>query len=144
MPNGPELKAADLIRDGGFEDSGSSPLFYSFVAEQQNEDGSESKLAGYTISFYAFSTWQGKSFFLEDLYVRPESRKTGIGKKLFQANVNFAIEQNCSRFDFHVLNWNPAKKFYESLGAKNLTEAEGWEFYRLTRPEMDRLAANNQ
>lgn len=143
MPNGPELKAVNLIRDGNLDGSSNNPLFTSFVAEISDEQNL-SKLVGYTIGFFSYSTWQGKSFFLEDIYVKPDCRKTGIGKKLFTTNVKFAIGENCNRFDFHVLNWNPAKKFYESLGATNLTAMEGWEFYRLNQTEMKHLAASSQ
>lgn len=143
MPNGPQLTAADLIRDGNLDGSSEKTLFYSFVAEVKDEQNL-AKVVGYTISFFAYSTWQGKSFFLEDLYVRPDYRKLGIGLKLFKTNVEFAIEANCSRFEFHVLSWNPAKKFYESLGATNLSEKEGWEFFRLNRNEMISLTASSQ
>lgn len=144
MPNGPELKAADLIRDGNLDGSSSeNPLFYSFVAEL-SDDQNQSNFVGYSISFFTYSTWQGKSYFLEDLYVKPEFRKHGIGKKLFETNVKFAKDENCRRFDFHVLSWNPAKEFYEALGATNLTATEGWEYYRLKETEMERLVANIQ
>lgn len=139
MPNGPELKAADLIRDGNLDGSSGNQLFHSFVAEL-TDDKNETRLVGYTIGFFSYSTWQGKTLFLEDIYVKPDHRKLGVGKKLFTANVKFAIDQSCSRFDFHVLNWNPAKTFYESLGATNLTAKEGWEFFRLNRDEMESLA----
>lgn len=139
MSSGPKLKVADLIRDGNLDGSGAPALFFSFVAELKGETN-KSKLIGYTISFFSYSTWQGKSYFLEDIYVRPEFRKSGVGKKLFATNVKFALEQSCVRFDFHVLSWNPAKTFYEALGATNLTAKEGWEFYRLTSIEMERLA----
>lgn len=142
MPTGPELKAADLIRDGNLDGSQASPLFYSFVVELKSQGSS--KLIGYTISFFSYSTWQGKSYFLEDIYIKPEFRKSGVGRKLFVENVKFATEQNCSRFDFHCLSWNPAKAFYKSLGATNLSEKEGWEFFRLTQTEMKHLASNSQ
>jgi diamine N-acetyltransferase len=141
MSDGPKLKAADLIRDGHLDGTPGSPLFYSFVAEL-TENG-EKKIVGYTISFFSYSTWEGKSYFLEDLYVKSSYRKRGIGKKLFVENVKFAASENCSRFDFHVLNWNPAKTFYEALGATNLTEKEGWEFFRLNRSEMNQLVNKN-
>lgn len=141
MPDGPQLKADDLIRDGNLDGSGKSPLFNSFVAEVK-DDHDTGYLVGYSIGFFSYSTWQGKTFFLEDIYVKPEFRKFGIGKRLIGENVKFACEENCSRFDLHVLNWNPAKEFYELLQFTNLTETEGWEFYRLLRPEMDRLAAS--
>jgi diamine N-acetyltransferase len=140
MSNGPELKAADLIRDGNLDNLSKNQLFISFVAEISEEN--QTKLVGYTISFFSYSTWQGKSYFLEDLYVKPSYRKLGIGKKLFTENAKFALEEKCSRFDFHVLDWNPAKKFYESLGATNLTSKEGWEFFRLNQSEMESLVGN--
>lgn len=143
MSSGPQLKAADLIRDGNLDGLSPSqnPLFHSFVAELENEQ-KELKLVAYTIAFFSYSTWQGKSYFLEDIYVKPEYRKFGVGKKIFSANVKFALAEKCCRFDFHVLDWNPAKTFYEALGATNLTAKEGWEFYRLTQPEMENLAAS--
>lgn len=144
MHDGPELTAEDFIRDGNLDGASGTSLFFSFVAELTGETNRPTTLIGYTISFLSYSTWQGKSYFLEDLYVKPEFRKSGIGKKLFKANVDFALENNCKRFDFHVLNWNPAKKFYESLGATNLSEKEGWEFFRLKRSDMERLASNMQ
>lgn len=141
MPTGPKLTAADLIRDGNLDGSSANPLFFSFVAE--TTENSTRKLIGYTISFHSYSTWQGKTYFLEDIYVRPQYRKLGVGKSLFTENVKFALSQNCCRFDFHVLNWNPAKKFYESLGAQNLTASEGWEFFRLYEKEMNSLVTKS-
>jgi len=142
MPTGPQLKSSDLIRDGNLDGLTGNPLFYSFVAELRNNQN-HFKLVGYSIAFFSYSTWQGKSLFLEDIYVRPDYRKFGIGKNLFKTNVQFALDENCCRFDFHVLNWNPAKKFYDKLGATNLTEKEGWEFFRLNRNEMEGLANSN-
>lgn len=140
MPSGPELKAADLIRDGNLDGNSTNQLFFSFVAEVN--EGNEKILVGYSISFFSYSTWQGKSYFLEDLYVKPDYRKLGIGEKLFTENAKFALGENCKRFDFHVLAWNPAKTFYEKLGATNLTEKENWEFFRLNQSEMERLVAS--
>lgn len=86
---------------------------------------------GYALCYYYYSTWEGKSLFLEDLYVRPASRKSGVGKKLFNTVEKFAKDDGCLRLDFQVLNWNPAIGFYERLGAINLTAAEGWQIYRV-------------
>lgn len=54
-------------------------------------------------------------------------------------NVQFSKDSNCSRFDFLVLQWNPAKKLYHRLGAQNLTNKEGWELYRLEKDDIDAL-----
>lgn len=137
MPHGPQLTSLDLLRDGNFDSKSAAPLFYSFVAEKMNEDKSE--LIGYSIGFFTYSTWQGKAFLMEDIYVKPKYRMSGVGKKLFIQNVKFANEQNCVRFDFHVLDWNPAKGFYEKLGAENLSKTEGWEFFRLNKEKMEKL-----
>lgn len=133
MPLGPQMTAEQLVKDGSLDGSSEVPLFHSYVAESQEH------LIGFTISFFSYSTWQGKSYFLEDLYVKPDYRKMGVGKKLFVENVKFANVENCSRFEFHVLNWNPAKKFYEKLGASNLSASEGWEFYRLNTKNMEQI-----
>ena len=133
MPLGPQMTAEQLIKDGNLDGSSKVPLFISYVAESQEH------LIGFTISFFSYSTWQGKSFFLEDLYVKPNYRKMGVGKKLFVENVKLANIENCARFEFHVLNWNPAKKFYEKLGATNLSASEGWEFYRLNTKNMEQI-----
>lgn len=97
------------------------------------------KIIGYTISFFGYSTWQGRTHFLEDLYVHPEYRKIGAGRALFINASQFARQNNCKRLDFHVLSWNPAKEFYKKMGATNLTESEDWEFYRMYDEAMDKL-----
>ena len=61
---------------------------------------------------------------------------------LFVANVKLARQEDCKRFDLYCLDWNPATRFYESLGATNLTKKEGWEFFRMTESDMDRLLAD--
>jgi diamine N-acetyltransferase len=76
---------------------------------------------------------------LEDIYVEPEFRKHGIGKKLLLENVKFAKSSNCKQLGFQVWNENPAKGFYEKMGAKNLTAKEGWEYYRIEEAEMNDL-----
>ncbi|CAG9810418.1 unnamed protein product [Chironomus riparius] len=140
MPAGPQLTTIDLLRDGNFDSKSAAPLFYSFVAEILEDN--KPKLVGYSIGFFTYSTWQGKAYLMEDIYVKPAYRMTGVGKKLFLENVRFANEQNCSRFDFHVLDWNPAKGFYEKLDAENLTKSEGWEFFRLNKEKMVKLCEN--
>lgn len=68
---------------------------------------------------------------MEDLYVQPSYRGTGVGKMLFTHVMKYALDRNCARLDFHVLNWNPATQFYEKLGAVNLTTKEDWQLYRV-------------
>lgn len=126
------LTLDDLIRDGGF--TGSHPLFFSFFAEYNGQP------VGYTIAFYSYSTWEGRSLLLEDIYVKPSARKHGIGRKLMQATVQYAIDQGCTRLDLHVLKSNEtARNFYKGIGATNLTETEGWMYYNFGKNEMEKI-----
>ncbi|XP_057328253.1 thialysine N-epsilon-acetyltransferase [Microplitis mediator] len=132
MPDGPKLDAKDLERDG----FGRHPLFHSFVAEINNQ------LVGYAIYYYTFSTWRGKSMFLDELYVLPSYQKKRIGSLLFQAVVKKASDSDCCRLDFTVLNWNPAVDFYKSKGVIDITESDKWHLYRLDVDGMTKLLQN--
>ncbi|KFB44486.1 AGAP002239-PA-like protein [Anopheles sinensis] len=164
MPDGPQLTVDDLVRDGGFDGAGAGegPVFHSFVLELQcdpqghaNQDHSTSvpssdpcaastgpltrQLIGYAICYYSYSTWQGKSLALEDIYIRPAFRSRGYGELFFKALARHARESRCSRLDFHVLDWNPATRFYRRMGAQDMTETESWHFYRLQKDAIDKL-----
>ena len=86
---------------------------------------------GHAIFFMNYSTWLGKhGIFLEELYITPEHRGRGAGKALLKHVAAIAVSRGCGRFEWNVLDWNePAIRFYESLGAKPLSE---WVGYRLT------------
>lgn len=88
--------------------------FHCFVAET-----GKSEIIGYATYFYAYFTWTGKSLYMDDLYVKPEFRGRGIGKKLMQAVFNVALEGGCKKVRWQVSQWNkPAIAFYKSLGAQ--------------------------
>jgi GNAT superfamily N-acetyltransferase len=95
---------------------------------------------GFAVYFFNFSTWLGKlGLFLEDLYVTPECRGIGAGKALLQHLARVAVDNDCGRFEWNVLDWNePSIRFYESLGARPLKE---WIGYRLTGAELRALAS---
>lgn len=98
----------------------------------------DSQEAGFAIFFHNFSTFVGKpGLYLEDLYVKPEYRKVGIGKALMQYCTQMAVERDCGRMEWWVLNWNPARKFYEQMGATAMDE---WVTYRLTSDRVARIA----
>ncbi|KAI0084157.1 acyl-CoA N-acyltransferase [Irpex rosettiformis] len=83
---------------------------------------------GLALYFYNFSTWTGKpGIYLEDLYVTPETRGTGVGKALFSELGRIAEEKECGRLDWSVLKWNqPSIDFYEkTLGAVAMAEWQG-------------------
>lgn len=92
---------------------------------------SEGKAIGFAVYFYNFSTWLGKhGIYLEDLYVTPEARGLGAGKALLKKLAEIAVENDCGRVEWWVLDWNkPAIDFYESLGARPQDE---WTVYRLS------------
>jgi GNAT superfamily N-acetyltransferase len=100
------------------------------------EDGVE---VGFALFFHNYSTFLAQpGIYLEDLFVDPPKRGRGYGKKLLQYLARLAVERNCGRLEWAVLNWNePAIKFYESLGAKRQDE---WTVYRVTGSTLRSLA----
>lgn len=68
--------------------------------------------------------------FLEDLYVRPNYRITGLGRMLFEESATWSRELGAKTMDFHVLNWNPVKEFYDKLGCVNRILTENGECCR--------------
>lgn len=96
--------------------------------------------AGFAVYFFTYSTFMAKpGLYLEDLFVAPEWRGKGIGRKLFGELVQVAEQRGCGRMEWSVLDWNePAVKFYEKLGA--IAQKE-WVRYRLEEQEIKRLAA---
>ena len=94
---------------------------------------------GFALYFHNFSTFLGKpGIYLEDLYVRPEARGLGIGKRLLAWLARTTLERGCARLDWAVLDWNaPSIGFYRSLGAVALEE---WTTFRLSGEALERLA----
>lgn len=94
---------------------------------------------GFAIFFPNFSTWVGRSgIYLEDLFVRPAARGSGLGKALLREIARIAVARNCGRVEWSVLDWNtPAIGFYKSLGAVAMDE---WTVYRMTGDAVKRLA----
>ncbi len=87
-------------------------LFDSIILEK------DAQKVGMALFYFRYSTWKGKSLYLEDLYVIPEHRGAGLGKLVMKYLAKFAVEQKCGRFEWQVLDWNePAIEFYKTLGA---------------------------
>lgn len=95
--------------------------------------------AGFALFFHNFSTFLGRpGIYLEDLYVRPEFRGKGIGKRLLRELARLAVDRDCGRLEWAVLDWNkPSIDFYESLGAGPRKE---WVTYRLAGEGLQALA----
>lgn len=99
----------------------------------------EGRPVGYALFFHNFSTFVGKpGIYLEDIYVRPEHRGRGFGKALLAYVAKQAVERNCGRLEWSVLDWNaPSIAFYKSLGAQAM---DSWTVYRLDRDTLKALA----
>lgn len=93
----------------------------------------------FALYFHNFSTFLGRpGIYLEDLYVQPNMRGKGLGKILLGYLASLALELNCGRLEWWVLDWNkPAIDFYQSLGAKPMHE---WTVNRVTGEALDKLA----
>ena len=98
--------------------------------------------AGFALFFHNFSTFLGKrGLYLEDLFVRPAHRGSGLGKHLMAALARIAMQRDCGRFEWSVLDWNePAIGFYRRIGAVGMDE---WTVQRLEGDALHALAAHD-
>ena len=96
---------------------------------------------GFALFFHNFSTFEGKpGIYLEDLFVQPQARGSGLGKALLAHLAALAVERDCARLEWSVLDWNaPAIGFYKSLGARAMDE---WTVMRVDGDALVQLAGN--
>lgn len=122
-----KLARAVVATEGQLRENlfGDMPQAEVLIAEWNGE------AAGFALFFHNFSTFLGKrGLYLEDLFVRPERRGHGIGKALLKQLAKIAVERDCGRFEWAVLDWNTAARdFYVSLGAQPVPE---WDIFRVT------------
>lgn len=119
-PNEVSNTAGQLAEDGFQE----HPLFHAHVAE------ADGKIVGIALYYIAYSTWKGKYVYLDDLIVTEAFRRHRVGKRLFDACLQFAHEQQANQLRWHVLNWNTsAIKFYEKY---NCSFDDEWITCKLT------------
>jgi len=129
---GPDDAAATRLAQHGF---GDRRCFETLIGEW---DGT---CVGFALFFMTHSTFTARpTLYLEDLFEMPSHRRRGIGRALLQRLASIAVERQCGRFEWAVLDWNlEAQRFYASLGARTLPE---WRLCRLDRgPSLARLAA---
>ena len=109
-----------LIRDG----FGSRKRFESLLIDVDNMS------VGYAFFFETYSSFLARpTLYLEDIFILPEYRSKGLGKRLFNACLAEAKRRKCGRMEWVVLDWNtPAIGFYDRLGAKQLKD---WLIYRI-------------
>jgi len=118
-----ELLATTLFDDGGAD---------ALVAEMDEE------AVGFAVFFATFSTFECRpGLWIEDLFVRPERRRRGIGSALLARIAELAVERGCARLEWSALDWNePALRFYDQVGA---TRMEQWRILRLEGGALERL-----
>ncbi|MEO5492726.1 MAG: GNAT family N-acetyltransferase [Sphingomonas sp.] len=94
---------------------------------------------GFALFFHNFSTWTGrKGLYLEDLYVTPDARGSGVGTALLRHLAELALDRDCARFEWAVLDWNtPAIDFYTAMGAARMDE---WTVRRVSGDALVTLA----
>lgn len=97
---------------------------------------------GFALFFHNYSTFLAqRGMYLEDLFVKPSARGKGVGYALLSELARIAIERDCGRLEWAVLDWNElAIDFYERIGAKSMNE---WTVFRLTGNALDKLAGSS-
>jgi GNAT superfamily N-acetyltransferase len=128
-PDAVTATVEDLLRHG----FGPNPFYFCLIAEL------DQKPAGFAFYFFNYSTWKGRpGLYLEDLFVQPEFRGLGIGKALLEKVAAVAVENDCPRLQWEVLDWNtPAIDFYRAMGAEFLDE---WRNVRVSGDALKQLA----
>jgi GNAT superfamily N-acetyltransferase len=128
-PDAVAITEADLLRDGW----GLQPRFTCLVAEDAGT------VCGFALYHPTYSTWQGHTLYLEDLYVQPAHRGHGVGTALLARVAAEAVAEGCARLDWSVLTWNePAIRVYEKIGALRMEE---WRRMRLAGEALTALAS---
>jgi GNAT superfamily N-acetyltransferase len=117
---------------------GPKPMAEVLIAEHRDAE-KVAKPVGFALFFHNFSTFEGRpGLYLEDLFVLPDARGKGVGRALLGRLAQLAIERDCARLEWSVLDWNaPAIAFYRSIGA---TPMDGWTVQRMDGAALDAMA----
>lgn len=122
------ITETDVHRDA----FGTNRRFEALIAEIDR------KPVGFALFFPNYSTWEGKpGLYIEDIFVEESARGSGIGRMLIGAVAKIAESRGCARIDLAVLDWNPARGFYNRLGFRH---AEQWQIFRLAAADLGALS----
>ncbi|MCK9209864.1 MAG: GNAT family N-acetyltransferase [Ignavibacteriaceae bacterium] len=119
----------EILRESLFGKKPSAEVVFGYL---------ENEPVAYAVYFYNFSTFIGKKgLYLEDLFVLPELRGKGVGKKMLLYLFQKALDEKCGRMEWAVLDWNEsAINFYKSLGAKAMDE---WTIFRMDEAAINKV-----
>jgi GNAT superfamily N-acetyltransferase len=99
----------------------------------------EGAILGFALYYHNYSTWLGQAgLFLEDFYLRPAARGRGLGRMVIGGLAQIARRRGCRRLELQVLDWNPARQFYERIGMEH---RDDWCSYRIAEDGLAKLAA---
>ena len=128
-PSNVKVAEVDILRDG----FGPQQRFESLLVDVGGRP------AGFALFFHNYSTWEGRAgIYVEDVFVSEWARGRNIGRRLLAEIAAIAEARGCRRVDLSVLQWNPARAFYERIG---LVEMSEWRPYRLKGAALAALAA---
>lgn len=127
------LTTEEMLQDAIFGDKAFVKCKIMYIAEIP---------VGFFTYLYNFWTWTGRGIYLDDIYVKPEYRGSGIGKNVMAYLASEAVRDGCSKLEWIVLDWNePSVEFYKKIGAKPLDE---WNIFRVSGDELVSLANSNR
>src|SRR5262245_33971142 len=117
-----------LARDG----FGQDPQFAALIAERGGRP------IGFVLYTFNYSVWTAaRGIFIEDIWVVPAERRGGVARALMQALARECLDKGLKRIDLNVLDWNPARAFYERLGFEWI---RNWLPYRVSGEALEKLA----
>lgn len=138
LPNGPEIDHKILERDG----FGEQRLFRTLVAQTADKE-----VVGFALYYDKYSTWVGKSLWMEELYVRSEFRRRGIGKALIAGLAKKGAQKGYNRLELNCYLWNLIGiDFIKGFGAQDATAAHGLEqlhTFRFNKEQMKEIGAKS-
>ena len=129
-----KINEKNLVEEG----FGENPWYHCLIAECTAEE--DTKAVGFVIYYKAYSTWHGKAFFVEDIYVRDVYRTQGVGTMLFEEITSHVLQEGGNKVSWSALDWNkPAHKFYKKCGAEM---SDDWRTFTFKRNAMENFLKN--